>query len=290
MPIAEFEEKQYETQANIELGLQHSAVFAAGQVLEAVVGYDAAAQPPQNAPIWQLIGRAAPTGILLVPNLWQRARVRPQAASLPSTYVSIILQYKRPSRLLKAHATQWGQWNRPYFRFPILPHQQRTLELLQTSVGSHAVVRYACPAFWTYRELQTHQQASAVLIQSTFVAPRRLSGHQFWTYDRPGTFGRPNKRKKKGVPTEDFSGLWKQVVGGDKRKRENLFQHLRGLASELSGTAIPEDTLRSFGNLFARDNLSTDQQQAVADVLRIGSHVGEAGASWFVADLELANA
>ena len=80
MPVAEFEEKQYETPANIELGVQHAAVFAAGQVLEAVVGYDVAAHPPQNAPIWRLVGVNAPPGLRLVPNLWQRARVSTQAS------------------------------------------------------------------------------------------------------------------------------------------------------------------------------------------------------------------
>ena len=79
MPIAEFEEKQYEVPANIELGLQHAAVFAAGQVREAVVGYDVAAHPPQNAPIWRLVGGNAPPGLQLVPNLWQRAPVQPKA-------------------------------------------------------------------------------------------------------------------------------------------------------------------------------------------------------------------
>ena len=289
MPIAEFEEKQYEMPANIELGLQHAGVFAAGQVLEAVVGYDVAAHQPQNAPIWRLVGGPVPSGLLLVPNLWQRARVQPKAASLPSSYVSLILQYKRPMHLGRSSAAQWHHWNRPYFRFPVLPHQQTTLELLEASVGSQAVVRYACAAFWTYHQLQSHQQTRDVLDHSAFVAPSTLQGHQVWTYDSPGTNGYANTRGKV-IPTENFSSFWGQVRQRDRKRKENLFQHLRGMAAELTVPAITEVALEVLGKGFARDNLNAEQRQAVADTLRIGNQIGEAGGSWFVADLELANA
>src|SRR5690606_24470496 len=127
MPTAEFEEKQYEQPANIELGLRHAAVFPAGQVLEAVVGYDVAANQPQNAPIWRLMGiNNVPTGLALVPNLWQRASVQPKPAELPSHYVSLILQYKRPQYLTTSIALQWGRWGVPYYRFTIDQAQQDT--------------------------------------------------------------------------------------------------------------------------------------------------------------------
>ncbi len=289
MPIAEFEEKQYETPANIELGFQHAGVFAAGQVLEAVVGYDVAAHQPQNAPIWKLVGGAAPSGLLLVPNLWQRATAQPQAPDLPSSFVSLILQYKRPMHLGRASAAQWHYWNRPYFRFPVLPHQQTTLEVLEASVGSQAVVRYACAAFWTYHQLQTHQHSREVLDHSAFVAPSTLHGHQVWTYDAPGTNGYANTRGKV-IATEDFSSFLGQVRQRGRKREENLFQHLRGLAAGIGVPEITSDSApRLLGKRLVQDELDHIQQQAVADTLGIGNRIGEVGASWFVVDLELVN-
>lgn len=289
MPIAEFEEKQYEVPANIELGLQHAAVFAAGQVLEAVVGYDVAVHPPQNAPIWQLLGVNAPAGIQLVPNLWQRASVQPQAPQLPSTYVSLILQYKRPMRLVGPQAQQWHHWNAPYYRFPILQHQQDTLEVLENALAARAVVRYACPAYWTYAELQAHQHAHDVLANSAFVPPASLVGHQVWTYVAPGQNGWANIRGKE-VPTETFGRSWKAVTRRGKGRKENLFDHLRGLAGGLGVAVITDNTSPTWLTAFAAQNhLSIVQRQAVFDTLELAAPIGNAGASWFVADLEILN-
>jgi hypothetical protein len=289
MPIAEFEEKQYEVPANIELGVQHAAVFAAGQVLEAVVGYDVAADPPQNAPIWRLVGVNAPTGLQLVPNLWQRARVQPKAPELPSTYVSLIFQYKRPRYLSTPVALQWPHWNAPYFRFPILQHQQDTLAILENALGGRATVRYACAAFWTYSDLQTHQTNRSVLANSTFVPPSALVGHQVWTYNAPGTAGHPNPRGKE-IPTERFRAVWGRVKRQGEGRKENLFQHLRGLAVGIDVPAITENDSPGWLSAFAVQNhLDMIQRQSVLDAIELAGRCGGAGASWFVADLEIPN-
>lgn len=288
MPTAQFEEKQYEVPANIELGLHHPAVFPAGQVLEAVVGYDVAAHQPQNAPIWRLIGVNAPKGLLLIPNLWQRARVQPKAPQLPSTYVSLILQYKRPEYLSKANALQWHKWGTPYFRFSVLQHQQDALTHLETALSARAVVRYSCAAFWKYSQLQGHQAARAVLQQSTFVSPSSLVGHQAWTYKSPGKIGWANPVGQE-ISTESFSEFWNKAKNRE-RKKENLFEHLRGLAAELGAPAglenIAPDWLSEFEG---QTELSAVQRQAVRDAVEVADHCGQAAASWFVADLEVSS-
>ena len=225
MAVAEFEEKQYEVPANIELGLQHAGIFAAGQVLEAIVGYDVAAAPPQDAPIWQLIGVKAPAGLLLVPNLWQRARAKPKAAELPSSYVSLIFQYKRPHSLSSIRSRQWKYWKKHYYRFAILKHQQGILEKLETALSSKAVLRYSCPAFSTYQQLQLHQNSLGVLQHSAFALPSALKGHEAWTYDSPGTVGYANSGGVR-VRTETVDMVWnhaRTITGG---RKENLLEHL----------------------------------------------------------------
>jgi len=289
MPIAEFEEKQYEVPANIELGVQHAAVFAAGQVLEAVVGYDVAAHPPQNALIWRLVGGNAPAGLQLVPNLWQRARVQPKSPELPSTYVSLIFQYKRPQYLSTSLALQWNYWGTPYFRFPILQHQQDTLAILENALGARATVRYACAAFWTYNELQTHQTAREVLDHSTFVSPSSLVGHQVWTYNAPGTAGYANPRREE-ISTEHFQDVWGKIARHGKRRRVSLFEHLRGLAAGLDVPAITENNSPDWLAHFAVEReLDEVQRRSVFDAIAFAGRCGSAGASWFVADLEIPN-
>lgn len=289
MSLAEFEEKQYEVPANIELGLQHAGVFAAGQVLEAIVGYDVAVSPPQDAPIWQLIGVNAPPGLLLIPNLWQRARAKPKAADLPSLYVSLIFQYKRPHTLSSIRSRQWHYWKKHHYRFSILRHQQLILERLEAALSNRAVLRYSCPAFSTYHELQSRQKTHTVLQHSAFVLPSALIGHEAWTYDSPGSVGYANAGGVKGR-TETVGVLWDCVKAVSRGRKENLFEHLRGMASEVQAREITNANSPPWLSDFALKNkLNKAQRQAVFDVIYLCELVGGAGASWFVADLEIAN-
>src|SRR5690554_6729805 len=100
MPRAEFEEKQYETAANIELarGLRHPAVFSSGQVLEEILGYDTVAAPSASHVIWRVLGVPRPKGVRLVPSFWLPHPSLP-AERLPLSPVSLVLQFKRPDHL-----------------------------------------------------------------------------------------------------------------------------------------------------------------------------------------------
>lgn len=110
-----------------------------------------------------------------------------------------------------------------------------------------------------------------------------------WTYTAPGTSGYANTQGTV-ISTEDFTGIWKQARQLERQRRENLFQHLRGLAAEIGVPEITSDTApHLLGKRLVQDELDTVQQQAVADTLGIGDRIGEVGASWFVVDLELVN-
>ncbi len=234
MTKADFEEKQYEQAANNELGYLHPAVFAAGQVAEAVLGYDVAAQQPSTSPIWRLMDvDPPPTGIMLVSNLWHRARAQPQSATLPTRYVSLIFQYKRPSYLNQRTAKQWQRWLAPYYRFDIMPSQQNTLEHLEFSTAAKAVVRYACPAYHEYTTLQQYQMDRKVLSESTFVPPSSLTGHTSWTYQSAGTIGFANSDPE-DIESEDFMDTWEKAGLIAEDSKENLLQHLSDLVGDRS--------------------------------------------------------
>jgi hypothetical protein len=91
MGRAEFAEKEYEIAMSIELcsGLARgSRIYPAGQVLEEILGYDAAADPRREHLIWAVLAAPRPRGIRLVPEHWDPGK-RPPAERLPPTSVSL---------------------------------------------------------------------------------------------------------------------------------------------------------------------------------------------------------
>ena len=189
---AEFEEKQYEQAANMELalGLGGMKVFSSGQVLESIVGYDVAADPDKDHVLWQLLELGRPKGLVLLPSYWLPST--PGVVRLPSTAVSLILQYKRPEFLRHGNARQWTMWGTPYFRFARTKVQHGILRRLEENLGEDVVVRYAAPAFWRYGDLETAQLQQHVLKSTGFVSPKELGTHHVWTYIQPGIRGRGN--------------------------------------------------------------------------------------------------
>jgi hypothetical protein len=137
--------------------------------------------------------------------------------------------------------------------------------------------------------LQAHQAAQTVLEQSVFVPPASLVGHQVWTYVAPGTAGWPNPEGDE-VETETFRELWRKSKSKRGRTKENLFEHLRGLAADIGVTVVTDNTSPKWLTQFAvPQKLDMVQRQAVFDTLELCTRFGRAGATWFVADLETPN-
>jgi hypothetical protein len=206
VPRAEFEEKEFEQAAVVELadggGLEgRGAVLSAGQVLERIVGYDAATAPATRHAIWELLGVPRPPGLRLVPEFWIPAR-QPPAGRLPGTPVSLILQFKRPEYLVGHQAAQWRMWQQPFFRFTRTHHQHEVLLHLERRLEQRALVRYAAPAFWRRGELEAAHLRREVLRLTGFAAPNDFGRHRVWTYIKPGTDGRGNPTgRNKPFPT-----------------------------------------------------------------------------------------
>jgi len=134
MPWAEFEEKQYENAANVEFAIGDAEMYAAGQAAEALLAYDVALKP-NNIAVWQLLGIAMPSGAVLLPNFCSGVKHKPRSVDLPSTYVSLILQYKRPMYLTRATAAQWDFWRRRYYRIDLDREQHLRLRRLVHTVS-----------------------------------------------------------------------------------------------------------------------------------------------------------
>jgi hypothetical protein len=290
MTWAQFEEKEYEVAADIELAGSPSGwgpVFSSGQVLEAIVGYDAAAHPPPTHPLWRVLNAQRPPGIVLVPAHWAPGS-RPPASQLPSSLVSLIVQYKRPEWMVGPTAPQWKLWGRPYFRFTIQARQQSVLLRLQQQLRQYAVVRYAGPAFWHRGHFEAALLRRSVLIESGFVGPDVMAGHRVWSYVQPGTFGRANPARTRHR-FEDLSDLRLRVseptkaTGREIEKPGDLFDHLRRIgAAARNRQPVLRVALSRWQRVLDREELalSKQQRQAVVDLASLVSLLHARGGSW----------
>jgi hypothetical protein len=291
---ADFEEKEYELAASIELaespGPGRGVVLSPGQVLEEIVGYDAATHPTEDHVIWRLLRLPRPAGVRLVPTMWQ-PKSRPPADRLPGSLISFIVQYKRPEYLVGYAAAQWRMWRRPYFRFSQQYEQQKVLARLERTLGDDAIVRYASPAFWQVRQLEAAHLNRTVLAQTGFVAPSALTGHKVWTYVRPGLDGKANPNGSE-QPFPSFWDLWGQAfeptTTGTDLLRVRTLESTLTRAGEVAVDRQPalrrkiERWTRTLDLAIAGERLvlSPAQRQQVIGLAAMVSLTSSIGATW----------
>jgi hypothetical protein len=294
MPTADFEEKEYEMAFNIELAGRRGAVFSSGQVLEKIVGYDAAAMPRGANPVWDVLNVPRPRGVRLIQPHWNPGPT-PDPGDMPRRPVSLILQYKRPDFIHGAAAKQWHLWHAPYYRFSAVPrHQHNTLARLERNLGADAVVRYAAPAFWRRADLEDRHIRRGVIADSGFVGPLALRGHVVWTYQRPGSSGRPNPRGPR-IRFERFADLV-DALGTSLAREQALVPYeddpLAAHVARVGAAATDRNPrLRSKRDQWLKSaradpslELRDDTLERVADIAAITTLMSQFGGAWFVVD------
>jgi hypothetical protein len=120
----DFEEKTYESYFNNELDSKSSVYFPPGQVLEGLLGFDAASNS-KNRGLWRTLGFPfwfSPyfTGV----NLRDIAREIEEELDhiiqkIPNIKTNILLQYKRPDYIKTVNGKEWKHWNKEYYRYRI---------------------------------------------------------------------------------------------------------------------------------------------------------------------------
>ncbi|MDF9809185.1 hypothetical protein M2116_000119 [Aurantimicrobium minutum] len=288
---ATFEEKEYETAANIELmcGPHSNFVRSSGQVLEEIVGYDTAASIGQYHPIWRILKAQRPRGVVLLPAYFPGSTSR-ASGRLPQTSINLILQYKRPEYLSSPKSRQWSYWNNDYFRFQVTDHQQKALARLERNIGSRALVRYACPAFHASNDLEASQLAGTVLANSGFVSPNRLGVHKIWTYRKPGIAGIPNQS---GEP-QSFENIEQLIeisqeiaLSNSNTLSENNENYLEQMCVGLE-ESFPD--LMNYVDVWIRHlkteklELSSEQFETLRNYVFIQSSLRKLNSHWLVVD------
>jgi hypothetical protein len=288
---AEFEEKEYEVAADIELSTSSSPFCSTGQVLEGVLGYDAYGDPPQRHRIWTLLRLPRPRGVFLTPRLWTPG-LAPSGSRLPTKPVSLIIQYKRPEYLRGGRARQWQMWRAPYFRFERTRSQHTVLRRIERGMGPDALVRYAAPAFWTAASLEAARLARLVLASSGFVAPATLDGHTVWTYQQPGLDGRANPRGgwRPFATIEDVLNAAMSESGstsdGQLEPASGFSDHLERLAITVGRRepALRRSVAEWVSRLVQTGVISPQAATVLGNFATVQSAMRRLGASWYVAD------
>ena len=184
MTIAEFEEKEFEGPINTQLSLG-SPLWSPGQVLERLVGFDAAIHVV-IATFWASLGfGSVPLGLPVTAAWWSgwpALLLRPLFAlrSPPPFRLNVFLQYKRPEYLV--HGQEWKHWRVPYFRFDVTLHQQRSLEACARSLGGGGLVAYGSPTFYRRGELFLHVEQRSLVDNTHFAPVTALAGHRRYSY------------------------------------------------------------------------------------------------------------
>ena len=197
-----FEEKQYESQMNIELACElnlHKNLFSPGQVLENSLGIDAALFSC-NRKFWKYFYRDWDYLFYHWREYWRHGvdisdlreinKVFEEIYNhMPNIRYNLFIQYKRPKYIKKKTSAEYWKWGRPYFRYKVNENQQKLLENLHSKVGDYGLVTYASPAFITQYEFWQNVKNKTLIENSNFCKSIDLSGHHRYTYTSGGRFG-----------------------------------------------------------------------------------------------------
>ena len=197
-----FEEKTYESYFNNELDSKSSVYFPPGQVLEGLLGFDAAASS-NNRVLWRKLGFPFwffPhfSGVSLIDIASELEQELDHfIQKIPSIKSNILLQYKRPEYITTANGKEWHHWQTEYYRYQIYTEQHDRLSKIDRSFGDKALVLYASPAISSLTELVSLKKKGKIIDNSNFQKASKLNNHAKNTYTSAGThsiaFSEPEK-------------------------------------------------------------------------------------------------
>ncbi len=188
-----FEEKTYESYFNSELDLKSSIYFPPGQVLEGLLGFDAAANS-NNRKLWRLIGYPFwfyphYSGVDLRDVAKElEIELEHVMTSIPQIKTNIMFQYKRPEYITTSRGKEWAHWGKEYFRYKIYQEQHELLSRIEASFGDKALVLYASPAIKSLEDLIKCKKEKSIIEKSNFKKASALNNHAKNTYISSGTY------------------------------------------------------------------------------------------------------
>lgn len=252
--LAEFEEKQFEQAINYELIKNHNLLYTPGQVLENILGFDVALFTVnwifwKNFPEFEKLQKFRffrhfyrffdyfPEGSLLCQEFWYELdKEIDNNDFFPKIKFNAFIQHKRPNYLASRYSSEWNSWNSPYFRYAVIPHQQKALELLDNKIQQNGIVVYACPAFYTLHDLWESKKTNQLVSKTNFCQVSRIQDHKVYTFKTAGNFGISHSNPE-NIESKSFLNYIKSFSdikqsSSNKNMLHNLAQIIDDIMSE----------------------------------------------------------
>jgi len=245
MPItAEFEEKNFEGPLNNQLLGGSRLLYTPGQVLEELIGFDAALHAHSRV-FWSLWNRPTPAPGAAITWTWWKGKKG--NASFPAWKVNLLVQYKRPEYLFGRGAGQYDRWMAPYYRYEITAHQHEALRAASTKLGAQGLVVYASPGFHTLSALFDYTQNGKLVQNTNFVEARRIkTDHHHYTYRQAGKGGWACSDPEEVPSIEDLPAHVERVVLAQDTQDRHATAFLLGTSEVMDNVAARFP--RAFGN------------------------------------------
>lgn len=190
---ATYEEKTYENYFNAELSNRSDIFFPCGQVQEGFLGFDSSADS-RSRRLWRRLGfpfwfspHFAGASLREIADEMEHI-LNIVIEDIPRLKSNILFQYKRPEYITINLGTEWGLWNRPYFRYDIYDKQQQLLNHIHTKFGDRVLIVYASPAILDVNDLVEKKIRRNIIEHSNFTKACDLNAHHRNTYISSGTY------------------------------------------------------------------------------------------------------
>lgn len=234
----EFKEKPYETAFVGELRLLTNMIFAPDQTDENLLGFDVSAFLP-----WELLPPFFPHMRF---RRWRRFWGVSASelndfgtelnSRLPKFRLNLFIQFKRPQYLVGKKASEWKEWNQPYYRYKLESHQQKLLHKINLISKGRAKAFYAVPAFHLSDDLFRKMQDETIIKSSNIVDASLLNGHTKCTFAEAG-----NIAKAHSEPTEIRGPVLEELISPNENAQEFSFTKNLKETSKLIKTVLEQD-------------------------------------------------
>lgn len=269
--LAEFEEKQYEQHLNNALLKDKRLLFPLGQVLENHLGFDAALftiHPkfwrhfPHHFEEYFWLWHKAPKGMKLPKKLW--IEIEHLLEELPRFKFNAFIQHKRPEYMTVSRAAEWTSWNSPYYRYKLVPHQQRALSRLENTIANKGVVVYACPAFHKAEQLWNVIERDEVIEKSNFCQVGKLVDHQTFTFQTSGNNGIAHSEPEE---IESYDLLKRFDELGQIEPSESNAGHLSNLANTVQSVASEDNVIGKTFNRIVQSFMEEEESIEIREAM-----------------------
>ena len=169
---------------------------------------------------------------------------------LPDFKFNLFVQYKRPEYMVRLHASEWKEWQCPYYRYTVPDEQHKRLEQLRSKSNDRASVVYASPALHTKESLFQLGRERRIVENSNVIESKYFGKHRKYTYVDASNIGKLHS------VAQDIEGKsLDNIIESHQGNEGNAFdEEVRSLSDNIEGLLAEDQELRELHNAAWRAN------------------------------------